>query len=41
VKVLIAGDLGGRENSARHGLLSCGIMAEPNGRESSKLYTLH
>ena len=40
VKVLIAGDLGGCDDSAKHGLMSCGVLIKPIQRELSKLYTL-
>jgi len=29
------------EDSVRHGLLSCGTLVKPIGRESSELYTLY
>jgi hypothetical protein len=40
VKVLIAGDLGGWDDSARHGLLSHGAPIKPIQRELAELYTL-
>jgi hypothetical protein len=40
VKVLIAGDLGGCDDSAKHGLMSCATLIKPIQRELSELYTL-
>jgi hypothetical protein len=40
VKVLIAGDLVGWDDSTRHSLLLCETPVKPIGRESSELYTL-
>jgi hypothetical protein len=40
VKVLIAGDLVGWEDSTGHDQISCGTPVKPIGRDSSELYTL-
>ena len=40
VKVLIAGDLGGCDDSAKRGLMSSGAPIKPIQRELAELYTL-